>query len=91
MPVLAEEAIRGAAGIKHGQVVGTGMAPSFTNPVSYAIGRKGIAIPVQHTLRRCASKVNQAMILYSAQTAKSEFTFSDLAFVAAQFTGYAVS
>ena len=89
MPILAKKAIRRTAGIKHGQVVATGMAPTFADPIGNTVGRKWIAIPMQHALSRSAGQVDQATILYSPQTAKSEFTFSDLAFVAAQFTGHA--
>ena len=87
MPVLAKKAIRGAARIEHGQVVVTRMTSSLANPVSYTIGRQGIAIPIQHAIGGSAGEVDQATILNSTKTAKSELTFGDLAFVAAQFAG----
>jgi hypothetical protein len=83
MPVLAKKAIRGAARIKHSQVVISRMITSFANPISCTIGRQGIAIPIQHAIGGSAGEVDQATILNSPQTAKSELTFSDLAFVAA--------
>jgi hypothetical protein len=66
------------------------MLSSLANPVSYAIGRQGIAIPIQHAISGSAGEVDQATTLYSAQTTKSELTFGDMAFVGAQFAGNTV-
>lgn len=45
---------------------------------------------MQHAFGRSTSQVDQATILNGAQTAKSKFPFSNLAFIAAQFAGNAV-
>lgn len=49
MPVLAEEAIRGTAGIKDSQVMITWMLSTFAYPISHAIRGQRIAIPVQQS------------------------------------------
>ena len=85
MPVLAKQAVRGAAGIKHSQVVVPWMITSFANPISYTIGRQGIAIPIQHAVGGSTSEVDQVAILNSTQAAKSKFALVNLAIVAAQF------
>jgi hypothetical protein len=47
MPVLAKQAIRGAAGIIDGQVMEIRMMVTFTYPVGDAVGWQRITVPMQ--------------------------------------------
>jgi hypothetical protein len=46
MPVLAEEAVGRATGIKDSQIVISGVLATLANPVCNAIGRERVTIPV---------------------------------------------
>jgi len=50
VPVLTEKAIVSAASVKNCQIVVTIFSMPRANPIGYAVGGEGIAIPVKHAL-----------------------------------------
>jgi hypothetical protein len=86
VPVLAEQAIRGAAGVKDRQIVVTWMLAAFTYPVGDAVGRQRITVPLQQAALRSASQMDYFTLVNRPQTTETAFFFADGALVAAQFT-----
>jgi hypothetical protein len=84
MPVLAEEAIQGAAGIEDSQVVVVILLVSRTNPICHAVGRERVPIPVQKASLWRSSHVNEATIPDRPHATKAPSTFGDAALTEAE-------
>jgi len=100
MPVLTEEAVKGAGLIKDRQIliavfraspVGEGGIASSSspraNPIGNAVGGKGIIIPAQIPL--CGRGSQKLAVLHSTCPAKASFSLGDLAFIDTDPTGKA--
>ena len=84
MPVLAEEAIGGAAGVKHSQVVVADLSVAFANPIGDAVGGQRIAVPVEQATGRGSGEVNEPSIFSQPQSAEAAFAVAETALIAAQ-------
>ena len=84
MPVLAEEAICRATGVKDRQVVATRVLAALTDPIGDAVRRQGITVPMQKAASGCSGKVSQFAVAHHTQSAKAAFLFANNTLIAAQ-------
>lgn len=84
VPVLAEKAVRGAAGIEYRQIVISLVLVSLAYPSGHAVGRQRITIPVQQAALRRAGQMDQFPILNGPQATIAALAFTDRAFITAE-------
>jgi hypothetical protein len=86
VPILAEEAVEGAAGIEDGKVVITQLLAAAAHPIRHAVGWQGITTPLQYAAPRDTSQVSQTTVAYRAQPTVSVLTLGHAALPATQNT-----
>jgi len=84
MPVLAEEAIGCATGIKDGQVVVSWVFTAFAHPIGDAVCWQRVAIPMQETACGSPSEVHELALPHRTQATVSALPFTNDALVTAQ-------
>ncbi|HSG15299.1 MAG TPA: hypothetical protein VLE70_03115 [Anaerolineae bacterium] len=84
VPILAKEAVQGAALVEDGQVVFAGLRAPWADPVGNTIGGQRIAIPVQDTSSGGPGNVAQTTITDGPQAAEAALLLPDHAFVGAK-------
>jgi hypothetical protein len=91
VPVLTEQAVEGATGIEYGEIVETAFFASATDPVSHAIRRKRVSIPVQDASLGCSRQVDELPACHRPKTAEATFAFADLALAGTELALHAAS